>query len=237
MRPIKSSIQGMWPPVAGSHRNRLAVLSAAIALVLAFGGGSAWATDATLTGGEGAEWFVHDEFLTSNGQPAGGFCSTGPAGSGASVVDADLLAQGDAFDDAAATFVDGTLVGGLLTATGREANFAPVSISGLSVQVEMRALSSQSTLRTLVKLTNPTSSTISVPVQYVNNFGSDGSTQITDSSTGDTSFSTADRFVVTDDSSTLAGDPANTTVLYGSGNPPVTTSAASQTVLDRKSVV
>jgi PEP-CTERM motif len=48
------------------------------------------------------------------------------------------------------------------------------------------------------------------------NVGSDGATQIIQSSSGDTSFSAADRWLVTDDTPTLS-DPANLHLLWGTG--------------------
>lgn len=206
-----------------------ALLGVALFLTLVFVGGRAWATFAFLPGGEGSTWIVGDEYPTSNGQPAGGTCAAGSPGSAVAANDASLPGQGDAFDYAAMTWVDGTQVGGVMTATGNEAEFAPVIISGLTAQMEYRALSTQSTLRVLLKLTNPTGSTITVPVQYVNNFGSDTATTVVSTSSGDSAFSTTDRWLITDDSPT-AGDPTNTTVVYGPGSPAETPVGASLTV-------
>ena len=209
-------------------RRGLALSAALICSLLAFSS-PAWATLAALTGGESSVWFVEDARITDTGAPTTGTCTSGANGSGASLLDAGIPGQPDAFDCAAMTWVDGTQVGGALSATSNEATFAPVTISGLRAQVKMRALSSQSTLRTVLALSNPTGSTITVPVEYAGNFGSDSLTAIFDSSSGDTSFTTADRWVITDDSPT-GGDPANTTVLYGPDSPPVTPSTVGQTV-------
>jgi hypothetical protein len=216
-----------------SRQNRLAlVLGIAVACTLVFLVGQAWATSATLLGGEGSSWFVGDDLGTTNGQPTGGGCTSVPAGSGAATADASIPGQFDAFDFATMAWVDTTQVGGLMAAVGNEAIFAPVVISGLVAQMEYRALSTQSTLRVLLKLTNPSASTISVPVQYVNNFGSDGGTQIIASSSGDPVFGPDDRWLITDDGNTLGFDPTNTTVLYGPDSPPETTAATAITVFN-----
>jgi hypothetical protein len=44
------------------------------------------------------------------------------------------------------------------------------------------------------------------------------------------SFTTADRWLITDDVSTVLGDPTNTHVVFGPGSPLVTPSNASETV-------
>jgi hypothetical protein len=217
---------------AVSRQNRFAIaLGIAVVFTLLFLVGRAWATSATLPGGEGSSWFVRDDQVTTNGAPTGGSCTTtGVSGSGAGTLDASIGFQGDAFDCATMAWVGGTQVGGLMVAAGNEAVFAPVPVSGLVAQMELHAVSTQSTLRVLLKLTNPTTSTIAVPVEYVNNLGSDGSTQVIASSSGDLAFGTDDRWLITDDFSTVSGDPTNTTVVYGPDSPPETTTAVSMTV-------
>jgi hypothetical protein len=58
----------------------------------------------------------------------------------------------------------------------------------------------------LLTLSNPTGADIAVPVDYVNNFGSDGFTTVGGTSSGDASFAAGDRWVVTHD--TIAPDEA-----------------------------
>ena len=127
-------------------------------------------------------------------------------------------------------WVDNTLVGGNLSVAGNTVTFSAVSISGLTVQIEYHLFSTSATLRNYTSFTNPTGGDITVTVDFANNFGSDGNTQIIASSSGDLAFGTDDRWVVTDDFSTTAGDPANTTVFYGPGSPAVTSGSVSQTV-------
>jgi hypothetical protein len=89
------------------------------------------------------------------------------------------------------------------------------------------AATSSATLRTLVSFQNPTGSPISVTATWVSNVGSDELTVITGTSIGDTSFTSADRWVITNGDPT---DPVNTHVLFGPGSPPVTPSSVSPIV-------
>ena len=211
-----------------SRHKLIRFILAVASLLLVVPAGTALATEATLSGGEGSQWNSADELITSSGQPLGGDCSFGPDGAGAATLDARMTGGGDAFDFGTMMWVDGTQVGGLVTATANQALFSPVQISGLTVRVRHYALTTQSTLRVLVDLENPTSATISVPLEYVNNFGSDGATHVFASSNGDLEYGPEDRWIVTDDFDDAGGDVANTSVFYGPGGPseaPVSTSA------------
>jgi hypothetical protein len=209
------------------RRRRALLLPVLVVVCLALGAGTSWATNATLTGGETAQWVVTDAATTNNGLPQGGSCQPSVTnGSGAATLDATIPEGSDAFDFATMAWVDGTQVGGVGVFTANEANFAPVAISGLVVQMNYRALSTQSTLRVLLRLFNPTGAPISVPVEYVNNFGSDSSTQVNASSSGDLGYGPEDRWIVTSDG--FDSDAVNTSVFYGPGAPaevPVSTSA------------
>ncbi|MGH2921965.1 MAG: hypothetical protein ACRDKU_07875, partial [Gaiellaceae bacterium] len=175
-----------------SRRNQLTLVTAlAVVVTSVFLVGRASATTVALFGGEDSLWFPTDQRTTTNGQPVGGSCIEDPrppAGSGAGLIDAALPDQGDAFDAAAMAWVGGTQVGGLLTAAGNKVVFTPVTISGLTAQMEYYALTTQATLRVLLKLTNPTTSTVSVPVEYVNNLGSDEDTAVIATGSGNTTF-------------------------------------------------
>ncbi len=70
---------------------------------------------------------------------------------------------------------------------------------------------------------------MTVTVQVPVNFGSDTSTQVDATSSGDTAVTIADRWIVTSDGPPL-GDPVNTTVLYGPGSPSLTPASYTQTV-------
>jgi hypothetical protein len=185
----------------------------------------------SVSGGADSTWSVTDSFVTTNGLPTGGICSFAIPGS-AAIFDASIQGQGDAFDEAAAVWVENTQVGGVLSQTGNTISFGQVSIAGLGVQMRYDVLTTSATLRNLVTFNNPTGSDVSVTVEYASNFGSNGSTTVIGTSSGDTIFDYTDGWVVTDDSSTTGVDPANTTVLFGPDSPDVTASSVSQTVFD-----
>ena len=188
------------------------------------------AGSANIQGG-GATWVVYDSFGTTNGLPSGGSCTTNVGnGNGASVSDASIAGQGDAFDFGVMMWIGRTQVGGTLTKTGNSVQFNSVSISGLDVQLKYDALQTSPTLRSYLTMTNPSDQDITVSFDYGNNFGSDGSTTIAGTSSGDLSFTTADSWIVTDDSSSSSGDPANLSVFYGPGSTLGAPDLVSQTV-------
>jgi len=174
----------------------------------------------------GAEWEVCDNFATGNGLPAGDSCDGGPPGAGANFIDASFGGRDDAFDEGG-LWVNNMQVGGLATFTLTSASFAAQSIAGLTTQLRVDALSTQPTLRAYLSLSNPSAAPISVNVDYAINLGSDSETMIHGSSSGDTLFTAADRWLVTSDG-TLT-EPVNTSVLF-SGSPSVQPSAVSNTV-------
>lgn len=184
----------------------------------------------TLSGAAGTEWDICDDIRTTNGLPTGGTCTTGAAGSGAGIQDASNPVTGDAFDNGGQLWVNGTQVGGIATFTGNRVDFAAQSIAGLTASIRLDVLTSSPTTRILLTLSNPGSSAISVPVDYATNFGSDGSTLIRATSSGDTAFTTADRWMISSETQDDT-DPVNTTVIWG-GNPPVTPQSVSNTVFD-----
>jgi len=73
------------------------------------------------------------------------------------------------------------------------------------------------TLRSLVKLTNPTSHKLTRLVSICSNLGSDDQTGIRASSDGNHKFTRADRWVITSDDATTPGDPVVTHVFSGKG--------------------
>lgn len=184
-------------------------------------------TCTTIFGGGSSEWEVCDDEITTNGLPAGGTCSGGAAGSGASIDDALIPAGSDAFDFGGMLWVNNVQVGGLLTVTGQSASFSAQNIAGLTASLRYDVLTTEATTRVLLTLTNGGSSAVNVPVDYATNFGSDSSTQIRGTSSGDTSFTTADRWLVTSDQGDF--DPVNTTVIWG-GTPQVQPQSVSTTV-------
>lgn len=184
----------------------------------------------TIFGGASSEWYICDFLTTTNGLPAGGSCNSGAVGSGAGISDAALPENGDAFDNAGLLWINNVQVGGVATISGNRVDFASPTIDGLNVALRHDVLVTTPVARILLTLTNPSGSAINVPVDYATNFGSDESTIIRATSSGDTSFTVADRWVIS--SETLNDtDPVNTTVLWG-GTPQVTPQSVSTTVFD-----
>lgn len=183
---------------------------------LAGWGGSAWSvpvSSATLSGG-GASW-----------------TGIGVTGSGFGVTDANFGAQTDAFDSGLTIQVNGSAYNSPnpFDLTGQTVTGGIAVLSGLNVSTQYWADTASPTLRTLVTVTNPTGASIAATVGLWTNVGSDGSTQTIGTSSGDTSFTTADRWIITDDATT-GGDPANTHVLFGAGG--LAPSLVSQTVFN-----
>jgi hypothetical protein len=185
----------------------------------------------TLTNG-GASWDIVNTGGTSNGRPTGGTCDNSP---GLAVLDAQLLAPSkvDAFDYGLTLWVNDNIVvpgPGTLTRSGQTLSAGPSPLNGLNVTVQYAALAGSPTLRVLLGLQNPTSSPLTRTVSLVSNLGSDATTVVTATSSGDTTFTTADRWVITADSAAAPGDPVVTHVLAGPGSPTVPPAAVSQTV-------
>lgn len=187
----------------------------------------------SVTGGEGSEWLFWNGAGTDNGLPVGGNCGSENPGLG--VVDAavDMGAQGDAFDEGLTVFVDNQqyVSPDTVDLTGTTLTSGPVSLSGLNTSVQYYVSPTNATLRTFISLNNPTANSITVPVTVATNFGSDDGTQIINTSSGDTTFTTSDSYIITDDSGN--GDPTITSlVAAGSGSPQTLPSAVSNTVFE-----
>jgi hypothetical protein len=182
----------------------------------------------TLTGGGSSSWNVSDDGGTGNGLPAGDDCEGEP---GLTVQDANIPDGSDAYDNAAMLWLDDAVFvpPDPVDLTGQTLTAGPVSMSGLDVTMQYYAASGDATLRTVITFENPSGADINATAQWVNNSGSDGGTGIRGTSSGDTTFDTADRWIVTSDSAGTPGDPVNTYVLFGPGSP-VTPSGASQVV-------
>ena len=191
-----------------------------------------------VSGGEGSVWEFANFIGTDNGLPVGGTCDAGP---GLGVEDAhlttsgDVVLQGDAFDGGLTVFVDNQqyVSPDTVDLTGTTLTSGPVSLSGLNTSVQYYVSPTNATLRTLISLNNPTTDSITVPVTVATNFGVDDFIQIIDTSSGDTTFTTADRYLITDDALTEFDDPTVTSVVTGgSGSPLVQPSAVSNTVFN-----
>jgi Ca2+-binding RTX toxin-like protein len=183
--------------------------------------------------GADATWAIRNDIGTSNGLPTGGFSQNAPGFPGLGVADASVGLQADAFDNGLLLFVNDQIfvAPNFVDLTGSTLTTGAVVMSGLNTSVQFYADQNQPVLRTMVTFTNPTNVPISVPVTWATNVGSDADTTIQASSNGDTNFTIADRWVITDDAP-VGGDPANTFVLFGPGSPTVALSSVSQTVYD-----
>jgi hypothetical protein len=127
----------------------------------------------------------------------------------------------DAYDDFWAVTVDGNAYAPTgATMTPAESGTTIVgdvmALSGLNVTQRYTALADSPTIRVLLSLTNPTGAPISSTIVVGGNLGSDTDTTIEATSSGDTTFSEADRWLITSDGVT-ASDPVNTFVFFGPG--------------------
>lgn len=140
----------------------------------------------------------------------------------------------DAYDFGATIRVNGSVYNPSSSAdlTDRTITTGPVSLSGLNVVYKAFVDNDTPTARSLISFYNPTASAISATVSYQTNVGADFGNQIINTSDGDTSFTTADRWITTDDASNGGGDPTLNHILYGPGSPLLTPSFASMTVFD-----
>ncbi|WP_315861165.1 beta strand repeat-containing protein [Anatilimnocola floriformis] len=223
------SLNGLWNRLtASSRRQRPAVKKQTRRSFLESLEKREVLTIVTIPGGGGSSWSFSDDVTTTNGLPTGGSSSIGVPGDGASIEDATIGVQNDAFDFAAKVWVNDSVVGGSLTDNAPNINFAPSVKSVLNVNYSYYLAADSATLRALLTLSNPTASDITVPVDYAGNFGSDASTTVAATSSGDTTFAANDRWLVTDDGNSI--DPANTTVLAGPFSPDVLPSTVSPVV-------
>jgi len=198
---------------------KLSHAAVAAALVGAFAGPARAGTTVALTGfnltGSGATWNVNNDAASS------GFgaspCVADPH-SYSPAVDASADAQPDAFDGGLMEVVAGTTFkdpDGNGTQSGQILSVGPKKIAGLKVFQTDAALSGSPTLRLLLGFTNRSSAAISASVVIDSKLGDGTSEGIDDSSTGDTTWTTADRWLITYD--TGGSDPAVTEVLSGKG--------------------
>lgn len=217
--------------------------------------------DQLLTGGnKTATWQFTNWLGTSNGLPSGGDAVPTP---GFGVQGASVLGSAGAngIDNGLMLFINNQIYvasnqaqldGQTLTTFGNS------SFSGLDVSVQYYAAPDRPVMRTFASFTNPTDQDITVPVSWVTNLGSNGSTEIKALSSGPVgptfnfgapnrgfNFTKDNRWVITDDDDRVwEGEtfgegngskyfrPANTNVMYGPDSPLVTTTAVSTTVFN-----
>ena len=238
----------------GSVRGRPLVVGAAVVAVAGFGlavptaaAPAPSSTDVTLTSGGSVHstWTIVNDAGTSNGLPAGGECPS-PAVPGLAVEDAQYDSDGvnktDAFDNGLVFFVNNRE---MVSPTSWNVQTDPAEpglnrvltsgatrLSGLDTTVEYRAMPHQQVLRSVVSLANPGRTSVVVPFVVATNFGSDSGTVIVGSSSGDTTLTDADRWLVTADDPTSPVDAVNTSVLAGPGPVAAAPHGSSTTVFD-----
>jgi hypothetical protein len=207
---------------------------------------SAGETPTNVLNGGGARWVIDNDNGTDNALPAGGECDGSP---GFGVGDASLpdAEQGDAFDNGVTIWVNDSIFVAPepLSFEPQSITAGPVLMSGLNASVQYFALPDTPLLRTLASFQNPSEEPITATITLATNIGSDSNSEVAATSSGDTAFTTGDRWVITDDEGEGAptagkvgvlasedGDPALTHVLYGPGAPRVTSSTVSEVVYD-----
>lgn len=181
----------------------------------------------TVTTTLGSNWDIDNTSGTSTGQPFTGSCD---GSAGMSLNDAQsTTGDGDMYDDAWGIWVDGTqfVAPDPVDLTGTTVTAGPVAMSGLDVTMQYHFSDTIEAARILASFTNPTGSPISIQVEVPANFGSDGSTTIVTTSSGDTSFTTADGWAITWDNSS----EINTSVFHEPGSV-VSPSSYTTTVFD-----
>lgn len=104
-----------------------------------------------------------------------------------------------------------------MAVTHRSLVSGPTSLGGVNVTVQYDGLVGSDTLRTLVVLANTSGSTKTFTATVATNVGSDLTTTVVGTSSGDTHFTAADRWLVTSDSPTNPGLIVDTHVLFGAG--------------------
>lgn len=133
-----------------------------------------------LQSGTLATWSVRNDAGTAGGLPTG-VCDGAP---GLAVHDAVFqpgsLNKVDAVDDAFMLWVDNHVfvAPNAVDVTGDTLTAGPVTLAGLEVTVEYKALQDTATLRAFIAFHNPGTSPISVPVVLGTNFGSDAHTAL-----------------------------------------------------------
>jgi hypothetical protein len=187
-------------------------------------------------------WSIWNNSGTSNGLPVGGTC-TERFNSGLGVISGQLAtSETDAFRHGLTVFVDNQqfVSPDIVDRSGTTLTSGPVSLSGLNTSVQYYLspgtyLSPTDTLRTFISLNNPTTNSITVPVTVATGLNASISyptgIRTINTSSGDTTFTTSDSYIITDDGSTVGGAPTVTSVVAGGwGSPQAQPSAVSDTV-------
>ncbi len=181
------------------------------------------------TGFGSTSWSITNTGGTSTGSPYTGTCNDAP---GLVINDATSAgADSDAYDNAFQLWVGGSVfvAPDPVDLTGTTLTAGPVAMSGLNVTVQYWFDTASAVMRMLISLQNPSGAPISTTVQVPVNFGSDGSTILHSTSSGDAVLTTADRWAITSQGGT---GEYNTVVSFGSGAVTTPPSAVTTTVFD-----
>ena len=135
---------------------------------------------------------------------------------------------GDSWDIGMGLFVDNVAYpfqGSLSTElSGRQVLVGPAAMSGLNVTRRVFVPTTDGWARWFDSFENTTAADITITVRYESNPGSDSGTVITNTSSGDTTFDTTDRWLVSDDFSNGSGDPTLNYNFFGAGGAQAPTS-------------
>lgn len=168
-----------------------------------------------LSGPGEVQWFVQNDGGTGDGTPVG----TCTSSAGLTVKDARFSAsKGDAFDSGLTVWMDDVILVSpdTVDVTDQTVTAGPVTLSGLEVTVEYKALQDSPTLRTRVIIHNPSAAEIDSELLVMTPVGSDAATTPIAQNT-DTDH--AARFRITADHPTTPTDAVNTAIHGGPSNP------------------
>lgn len=114
----------------------------------------------------------------------------------------------------------------------RAVTVGPMEAAGLRNVVQYRALRNSQMLRSTLRMTNAGDTAVRVPVSVATNVGSDSTSTVRGSSSGDAALTSADRWVVTSDTYRLDGDPVNLHALAGPGKVSTPVETTTDSVFD-----
>ncbi|MEM9586961.1 MAG: Ig-like domain-containing protein, partial [Planctomycetota bacterium] len=106
---------------------------------------------------------------------------------------------------------------GFSDASGRSLRFAPSTVASLTSERLVYVPSNDTFARFIDVFTNNTSTAITQTISYRTNLGSDGGTVVVATDNGDSTVSTDDRWILTDDSTNNGNDPAVAHLFGGLG--------------------
>ena len=152
-------------------------------------------------------------FTVSTGFYGNQWTVNNACGAGFGIDEARNTAESDAYDGGFRLSVNGTVFqvpSSIVDLTGTVVTAPVAAMSGLNTRVQYKFMTGSQVVRVLATFDNPTAGSMTVPVQMDTNFGSDGSTQVQATSSGDLIVGSADTWFVTSEG-TPSSDPVMTT--------------------------